>query len=360
MKLVARCKLKPTEEQAELLKQTLERGNAACNAISDYAWEQGIFEQFALHAVLYGEIRESFQLGSQIVIRCLGKVADAYKKDKRSKRHFKPLGSIPFDKGNLAFRVKERETAHVSIWTVGGRKKIEIRCDSHHWKMLQNKKGESDLVYRGGEFYLYTSCDVKEKEVRPSQEALGVDLGVVNIAVDSEGEVYQAKSNAHINTVRHRYRKTRQKLQKKGTKSSRRLLKKRARKESRFAKDTNHCISKEIVAKAQDTGRAIALEDLKGIRDRLTVRRSQRAAIHSWSFYDLRQKIAYKARREGVQVVMVDPRNTSRTCPQCGCVDKRNRKTQAMFSCVECHFVGMADHIAAVNIARRGALELST
>jgi len=119
--------------------------------------------------------------------------------------------------------------------------------------------------------------------------------------------------------------------------------------------DVNHCISKKIVAKAKGTRRAIALEDLRGIRRRVTARRSQRAALHSWSFHDLRQKIEYKAKLVGVPVFLVDPANTSITCPDpvCGHIDKRNRIHQSTFSCVVCGFAGPADHIAVINIGRR-------
>src|SRR5690606_19926855 len=180
-------------------------------------------------------------------------------------------------------------------------------------------------------------------------EFLGVDLGVTNIAVDSDGETHSA---SHVKNVRHRHRRLRKKLQKKGTKSARRRLKRLSGKERRFAKDVNHTISKRIVAKAKGTGRGIALEELTGIRERVTVRRRQRATLHSWSFSQLRQYIEYKARLAGVPVVLVDPRNTSRTCPVCGCVDKRNRPSQSKFSCTSCGYAGFADYIAAENIRR--------
>ncbi len=99
----------------------------------------------------------------------------------------------------------------------------------------------------------------------------------------------------------------------------------------------------------------MALENLQGIRSRVTVRKAQRRQHHSWSFFDLRQKITYKAELQGVPLVLVDPRNTSRTCPMCGCVDKRNRPSQSVFSCIRCGFSGLADAIAAENI-RRAAL----
>ncbi|MBC7294072.1 MAG: IS200/IS605 family element transposase accessory protein TnpB, partial [Thermoleophilia bacterium] len=156
----------------------------------------------------------------------------------------------------------------------------------------------------------------------------------------------------------HRHRRLRAKLQRKGTKSAKRRLKKLAGKERRFAAHTNHTISKRIVTAVQDTGRGIALEDLSGIRDRVTARRSQRATLHSWSFLQLRQFIEYKARLVGVPVVAVDPRNTSRTCPACGYVDKRNRPNQATFSCIQCGFSGPADYIAAGTIASWAVVSL--
>jgi len=88
------------------------------------------------------------------------------------------------------------------------------------------------------------------------------------------------------------------------------------------------------------------------IRMRITVPRLRRATLSSWSFNQLRSFIAYKAEREGVTAVLVDPWNTSRTCPECGTIDKRNRKSQRLFSCVSCGFAGLADHIAAENIRR--------
>ncbi|TAK13527.1 MAG: transposase, partial [Anaerolineae bacterium] len=103
----------------------------------------------------------------------------------------------------------------------------------------------------------------------------------------------------------------------------------------------------------QGTCRAIALEDLSGIR-KAPVRRSQRSRHSNWSFHQLRQFVSYKAERAGVRVILVDPRNTSRTCPECGHVAKANRRTQRLFSCVSCGYSAPADTVAAVNISARG------
>ena len=96
------------------------------------------------------------------------------------------------------------------------------------------------------------------------------------------------------------------------------------------------------------------LEDLTHIRRRMTVRRKQRARQHNWSFGQLRSFIAYKAKLAGVPVVFVDPRNTSRTCNRCGFVSKRNRTSQAEFSCIRCGHQAHADLNAARNLAVRG------
>ena len=223
--------------------------------------------------------------------------------------------------------------------------------------MLKTRQGESDLILFRHQFYLSATCEIDEPIPTEGQDVLGLDLGVVNIAVDSDGHVYSGKT---LNQVRYRNRRLRAKLQSKSAqrpnrkvkRAAKRLLKKLSGKEARFARQINHTISKQVVKLVQDTGRDIALEDLSGIRERITVRRDQRATLHSWSFYQLRSFLAYKSKMTGVRLILVDPRNTSRTCPACGCVSKHNRSTQSSFKCVECGFSGFADHVASENIRR--------
>jgi putative transposase len=143
-----------------------------------------------------------------------------------------------------------------------------------------------------------------------------------------------------------------------GQPSAKRRLKKNAQKQRRFQANTNHCIAKHIVTKAKGTQRAIALEDLTGIKQRAeqTVRKAQRSRHGNWGFYQLRSFIEYKARRAGVVVELVDPRNTSRRCNGCGYTDKRNRKDQAHFQCLQCGHTAQADYNAACNIRDRAAV----
>lgn len=354
MKLVAQLKLCPTKEQARVLKDTLARANAACNRISEVAWEQRVFGKFALQKLCYKDVKVGFSLSAQMVVRCLAKVGDSYRLGKQSKRRFKPHGSIAYDDRILSWNMHE---SSVSIWTVAGgkqaRQNIPFVAGEQQMKLLETRVGQTDLVYRRGKFFLLAMCEVEEPEPFVARGVIGVDLGVKNIATDSDGKIRSGKT---VNSVRHRHRRLRTKLQKKRTHSARRRLKTLSGKERRMARDTNHVISKELVELAERTKRSIALEDLKGIRLRVRARRQQRAQLSSWSFGQLRSFIEYKARRVGVTVFFVDPRNTSRECPQCGHTSKSNRPSQAVFRCVECGHAAHADRTAARNIAGRVAV----
>ncbi|MGP4092545.1 RNA-guided endonuclease TnpB family protein [Streptomyces sp. KR55] len=126
------------------------------------------------------------------------------------------------------------------------------------------------------------------------------------------------------------------------------------RREARFAADTNHRIAKTIVITAERTSRGVALEELKGIRQRVTAKKEQRYRLHSWAFAQLGAFVEYKARRAGVPVVFVDPRNTSRQCSECWHTHRTNRVSQAWFACRSCGVVMHADRNGSRNIAHRG------
>ena len=207
------------------------------------------------------------------------------------------------------------------------------------------------MLYRNGIWYLAVTLDVPTPTPDEATETLGVDLGIVNIATDSTGETF---SGAQVEKTRQRMHSLRQRLQKRGTKSAKRHLKKLSGREARFRKNTNHVISKHIVHKAKQNKQAIAIEELRHIRQRTdrTVRRSQRSRHSSWSFAQLRFFLSYKAALAGVPWHTVDPRNTSRTCSECGHCAKENRKSQASFLCQACGHCENADRNAAINISR--------
>lgn len=349
MNLTLKIKLLPTTEQFDMLKQTMGAFNDACNHVSEVAFGMKTRSQIRLHHACYYHIRETFGLSAQMAVRAVGKVVECLRRDAKKKHRFRRYGSMILDNRLLTYKGLD----HVSILTLSGRQVMPFLCGAYGQQRLKRIRGQADLVIEDGQFYLLQNCVLPDPDVEEATDFLGIDLGIVSIATDSDGETHAGGS---INGIRRRHAKLRARLQAKGTKSAKRLLKKRRRKERRYATDVNHRISKHLVAKAKDTKRGIALEELKGIRQRITVRKAQRRRHHSWSFFQLKQMIEYKAALSGIWVVAVDPRDTSRTCSQCGYCDKRNRPSQSVFHCRSCGFSGLsADVNAAVNIAVRAA-----
>lgn len=167
MKLTLQIKLLPTQEQFTSLKNTLIEANTACNAISDTAWNKKLFNQFKLHREVYHPIKSSFNLSAQMVVRCISKVCDAYKLDRKVKREFRPLGAITYDARILSYT-----NDGVSLWSVDGRLKgIKFVC--HNQKYIPYIKGEADLVFKKGKFYLFQTVEVPEEDVKDVESFIG-------------------------------------------------------------------------------------------------------------------------------------------------------------------------------------------
>jgi IS605 OrfB family transposase len=375
VKQTIQVRLLPTPEQASALLETLRVCNEAATWLSSNMRSRRMFQKFGVHKYFYADLRVRFGLAAQPTIRVIGKTVDAYTTlhsnvqagrygPPGSRRRlevgttpiaFGPGSAQPFDARCLSWQLPVAGSAGtVSIWTVSGRLKgLRLAGSPTQLALLRMSViGETDLVHRDGLRMLHAVVDETAAALRkPENGFLGVDLGVKNIATTSDS---CRMSGSQLNRYRKRQQRIRRRLQAKGTSSARRLLKSRRRKEARFASITNHGISKRIVAKAERTGRGIAVEQLTGIRARVRLRKPQRVMVHSWAFSQLSQYLRYKAERAGVAFVTVDPAYTSQTCCRCGHVDKRNRRSQASFICGRCGFVGHADHDAARNIAERG------
>jgi putative transposase len=317
--------LATSPEQHAALLSTVERFNAACDWIGGVAFRERCANKVALQKIVYYDTRARFGLAAQLSIRAISKVVEAYKRDKAIQPRFRRHGAVPYDERIMSWRGVE----HVSLLTLEGRALVPVVLAPYQAARRDRRQGQADLVYRDGTFYLYVTVDVPEIPTADVPDYLGVDLGIVNLAVDSDGTIYSGETvDPKRRTVVH----TRRNLQRKGTRSARRKLRALRRRQSRYQTDINHCISKRVVASAKGTARGIALEDLVGIRSRTTVGRRQRARRANWAFAQLRSCIEYKARLTGVPVASVDPRNTSRTCMACGHVSAANRPSQARLS----------------------------
>lgn len=352
MKLTAVIRLKPTREHADALRAALERCNEACAYLAQRAAETGNTRQFDLHKLAYVDIRSRFGLSAQAAVRCIAKVADAYKVGRDGARAFRKHAAQPYDA--RIFRFVDDNT--VSIWTLGGRIKVPFVCGEHQRQLLAHRKGEVDLMFVRGKWYIGAGCDVPDGDLIAATDVLGIDLGIANLATDSDGKAY---TGAAVERVRDRHSRRRAGLQRRGTKAAKRRLRKLSGQQRRFQTHTNHVISKALVEAAQRSGRAIGLEDLTHIRKRVKARRKQRGRLHNWAFGQLRQLVAYKAQRAGVPVLFVDPAYTSKGCSECGTIDDKNRPNQATFSCIGCGHTSHADLNAARNIRLRARADVN-
>lgn len=355
VKVVAQIKLRVDDDTRQRITETVKRFHEAATWLGSQAVSSGVVRQYDLQRSYYADLRARFGLSAQMAVRAAAEVAASLKVSPTKRPVFRPLGAMPYDQRILSFR----GDSHVSILTLQGRVVVPFVAGDHHRRLLSaGKRGQADLLCRKGNWYLLVSVDVAEPAPGPASGTLGVDLGIANLATDSDGSMH---SGATTESVRARTQRLRDALQRCDTKSARRHLRRISGREARFRAHTNHVIAKAIVRKAQDTGRRLALEDLtgifEGIRARGTVRGDQRARLGGWAFGQLRAFISYKAARAGVSVVVVDPRGTSTTCLACGYADRENRRSQHRFVCQCCGDEQHADIVGAVNIARRADVD---
>lgn len=110
MKITVNLKLNPTEEQKQILHQTLERCNEACNFISEQAVKHQVFGQFALQSLVYRDVRDKFDLSAQVAVQCVKKTVDSYvdRKKRVSTHVFRKWSAQPYD--DRIFGFKENDT----------------------------------------------------------------------------------------------------------------------------------------------------------------------------------------------------------------------------------------------------------
>ncbi|GAA2079960.1 RNA-guided endonuclease InsQ/TnpB family protein [Actinomadura alba] len=364
---VVQVRLLPTPADAERLATAVTICNTAATYASRIAWERRVFGQLALHRLIYRHLRDHFVgLGAQAAVRAIARVADAYTNRRATKKRahiFRAHAAVPYDARMITFN---RDARIASLWTPTGRVRAAYTGRDQDLKAIAELPiGECDLIERKGTWLLQIAVALPRPETAdPFNGFLGVDQGTANLAVTCDGEVLPGKAlpgtienNGHIRALRDRRHRQRKRLQAKGTSSARRRLRVLSGRESRMMADINHQISKRVVREAERTGRGVAMEKLSGILGRVRAHRSQRRTLHGWAFAQQIAFTRYKAERVGIAFILVDAAYTSQTCPNsdCGHVSRRNRHARGMFRCQACGLAGHADHIAAINVAYRGA-----
>jgi len=259
--------------------------------------------------------------------------------------------STPIRSDARSYWVKwERMTA--SLATVAGRLEIPFTVPVHARQYLGGKLCSADLCFHHGRSVLHGVVSFPAPVVAPSQEVMGVDLGLNRPAVTST-RVFLGERR--WKEQERRSFRLRRKRQAKGTTSAKRHLKKLSGQRFRQRKDHDHVLSKRIVQNAP-AGSTMVLENLTTIRETSNVGRGKgnkhvatKRRIHAWSFAPFHAFLSYKAEARGMTVVKVDPRHTSQTCSRCQHQARNNRRSQSLFLCRACGYCLNADLNAAVN-----------
>ena len=188
-------------------------------------------------------------------------------------------------------------------------------------------------------------CAEKREIVNP----IGIDVGLKEFAVFSDETVIP---NPRIARKAQKQLRVAQRALSRAKRGSKRRLEAKRRVAVLHRKIANtrntflHQISADIV-KQYD---AIAVEKLNVAN---MVHSTMAKSIHDASWSTFFQMLNYKAARAGVQLVSVDPRNTSQLCSGCGAIVKKRLKDR-VHACEECGLVLDRDHNAAINILARG------
>ena len=349
MQLMMTAKIKLNISVSELL-ETNKIYTKVFNDLCKIAFDNKITNRIKLHHKVYYLIRQ--YLPSQLCISVISKVKEAVKsvfKKKKQKYYTCPSSnccSIRYDCSSYSLNLNKNQ---VSLLTINGRKKCNFSIPEYYRELFKTwKRGSAELcIVNKKEVYIHITFSKEVPDPITSDKVVGIDRGINNIAVSSNNMFFGGKE---IKKNTDKNQRLRSALQKRGTKSAKRHLRKLSGREKRFKADINHCISKEIISslKAGDT---LVLEDLTGIRNR-KLKKKQRTLINNWSFFQLETFLIYKAMNKGIIIAKIDPRYTSQMCSNCSFLHKSNRNRHN-FCCKSCNFKLNSDLNASRNIRNK-------
>ena len=358
--ITAKVQIAATDTDKVLLNKTMSVYCDACNYVSDYVFRTHDLKQFSLNKILYSALREKFSLKSQMAQSVFKTVIARYKSILENQNEWiKPSFKKP--QYDLVWNRDYSLTQNCfSVNTLNGRVKLPYFAQGmfKYFNHSIYRFGTAKLVNKHGKYYLHipVTYEVEESNISDICNVVGIDRGI-NFVVATYDSKHKSGfvSGKAIKQKRANYSKLRKELQMRHTPSSRRRLKAIGQRENRWMQDINHQVSKAL-ATGNPKHTLFVLEDLTGIRNATErVKTKDRYVSVSWSFYDLEQKLIYKAKQNQSSVIKVDPRYTSQCCPACGHTEKSNRNKKIhLFTCKNCGYTSNDDRIGAMNLYRMG------
>lgn len=358
--ITAKVQIVVSDTDKVLLNKTMSVYRDACNYVSDYVFRTHDLKQFSLNKVLYSTLREEFGLKSQMAQSVFKTVIARYKTILENQNEWiRPSFKRP--QYDLVWNKDYSLTQNCfSVNTLNGRMKLPYFTEgmSKYFDRSIYRFGTAKLVSKHGKYFLHipVTYDVEESSISDICNVVGIDRGInFVVATYDSNHTSGFVSGKTIKQKRANYSKLRKELQMRHTPSSRRRLKAVGHRENRWMQDINHQVSKALV-ESNPKHTLFVLEDLSGIRNATErVKTKDRYVSVSWSFYDLEQKLIYKAKQNQSSVIKADPRYTSQCCPVCGHTEKSNRNKKIhLFTCKNCGYKSNDDRIGAMNLYRMG------
>ena len=381
------------DETAQAFSNTMCKYRDACNFISQYIFEHAFeLKQSKLNKALYHDLRDKFELKSQMAQSAIKTVIARYKtvktqlfqhpfrydtgkKDGKGRAIWSQIyrdltwlwQPINFKRPQLDLQ-RGRDwsylftTNQLSLNTLNGRRKVDFVCKGFDQYLDQTKWkfGSLKLLQLRGKWYIHLSATtaIPEFEAEQAEHVVGIDRGLRFLAAcyDEKGKsiLFSGQKILHR---RRKYKKLRAELQAKGTKSAKRRLKKIGQRENRWMSDVNHRLTKTLIDH-YGSNTIYVLEDLTDVRFATEKSpKDQRYEMVSWAFYQFEQFLTYKANLNYSAVVKVPAKYTSQRCPKCGRIRKENRDHELhLYTCDKCGYKSNDDRLAAMNIQFLGTL----
>ncbi|MBS7627828.1 transposase [Candidatus Bathyarchaeota archaeon] len=217
---------------------------------------------------------------------------------------------------------------------------------------------EAKIIRKGGEWFVHITVE-KEVQGRNPKSFLAMDMGIRWIATtvssnDTRPRPRPRFYGKELRKAKGHYFWLRRTL---ALKKAYRTIKKVGNKERRKVTDILHKISRAIVNEALENDSMIVLGDLKGIRKNGKGRKFNRKLNNGFPYHRLSQFIEYKARWEGIPVIKISERDTSKLCHKCG---QKGVRVGSSFKCSNCGYSCNADYNGAMNILKRAVGSMPT
>ncbi len=154
----------------------MERFNETASFAAKVGFDAGVFSQPSIHQRCYAEIRSRFGLSAQMAVRAIGKAVECFKRDKTVRTDRLSSRRAGPHHVRRAYSLGFKGLDRVSLWTLTGRMVLPLLYGEYQGQRFDRLKGQVDLVYRDGEFYLFAAVDMPEDAPVEPRDFIGVDL----------------------------------------------------------------------------------------------------------------------------------------------------------------------------------------